>query len=180
MRTAKKATGYLFQLLHICSHFCDKIFCSRWQMQQRGDRLDQGEGHELSCMSAYQLHMYERERVRKMVLPLLSDTCGHSSDTTGHRRTFGHTRTSNVGHTGHMSSDTSDTSDICPRTHLRTLSGHCRTASDTPDISDSQGSAGHVPRRHFRLQGMRRHGGCVLNVVAVFSFSSYFYPVVLR
>ena len=28
--------------------------------------------------------------------------------------------------------------------------------------------AGHVPRRHFRLQGMRRHGGCVLNVVAFF------------
>ena len=117
-------------------------------MQQRGDRIDQGEGHELSCMSAYQLHMYERERVRKMVLPLLSDTCGHSSDTTGHRRTFGHTRTSNVGHTGHMSSDTSDTSDICPRTHLRTLPGHC---------SDTVGHTGHIGQPGLRSLPHHRH-----------------------
>ena len=36
--------------------------------------------------------------------------------------------------------------------------------------------AGHVPRRHFRLQGMRRHGGCVLNVVAFFSIRVLLLP----
>ena len=35
-------------------------------------------------------------------------------------------------------------------------------------LRQRRAEAGHVPRRHFRLQGMRRHGGCVLNVVAFF------------
>ena len=59
-------------------------------------------------------------------------------DTVGHSDT---PRTSNAGHTGHMSSDTSDTSDICPRTHLRTLPGHC---------SDTVGHTGHIGQPGLR------------------------------